>query len=475
MRGFLLLLLAASALSAESSQEIRHAINRALPPIERSTSGFIAKRTCVSCHHNILPILMFQLARERGVSFDPGVMNSVESMTFGSLRDPKAFEKISDPTPNDSFLLMAAQAARLAPDSVTSAYARRLIQWQRDGHWITSDFRPPHSSSYFTATATAVRAIQIYAPDARDCIARARQWLARTKPASTEDASFRLMGLVWSGAPKSDIEGAGRDLLAMRDKSGAWPELPGYPPDAYSTGESLFALHEAGLTAPDRAYRFLLSTQASDGTWRVHTRMLSPADVSPPYFTTGFPYDKDEYISYTGSVWATMALLATLPRVSAAPPVMKAIPVSIPEVKDTLKLAAMRGDIKAVRKFLADGAEPSAEAMYQAVTFGYPDIVRILIDAGVSVNVTETSGINLLHWAAIANRAAVIPVLVKAGVPINARDNNEFTPLMYAATIDFGDRAVYNALLNAGADPNIRNPDGRTATEQAKLFLKSRN
>ena len=55
---------------------------------------------------------------------------------------------------------MTAHDAALPPDLTTAVYARRLVRWQRDGHWITSDFRPPHSSSLFMTTATAVRAIR---------------------------------------------------------------------------------------------------------------------------------------------------------------------------------------------------------------------------------------------------------------------------------------------------------------------------
>ena len=41
---------------------------------------------------------------------------------------------------------------------------------------------------------------------------------------------------------------------------------------------------------------------------------------------------------------------------------------------------------------------------------------------------------------------------------------------MYAATIDFGDTAVLQAILKAGGDPTIRNEDGRNAIEQAHHF-----
>jgi hypothetical protein len=41
---------------------------------------------------------------------------------------------------------------------------------------------------------------------------------------------------------------------------------------------------------------------------------------------------------------------------------------------------------------------------------------------------------------------------------------------MYAATIDFGDTRSLRALLDAGADPHIRNAEGRDAREQARYF-----
>jgi ankyrin repeat protein len=555
MRNILLLALIPYALTAQSADEIRQAVDRALPPLEHSTAAFAAKRACVSCHHNILSILMFQMARERGISVDPAVLSAVESRTFRSLRGPAAFDDavqavtLNDPTPDDSYLLMAAHASGIAPNLTTAVYARRLVQWQRDGHWVTSDFRPPHSSSVFTATATAVRAIGLYMPD-QACIFRARQWLVRARPASTEDAAFRLLGLVWAGASANEIAGARRDLLRMRKPGGGWPELPGYAPDAYSTGESLFALHESGVPITGGDLKFLISTQATDGTWRVRTRMVSPADISPEYFPTGFPYEKDEFLSYAGSAWATMALLTALPTIHVPPAVIESsetvptwartalfgtpqelsalldkgldpnsktekgttplmmaagdvdnvrlllargaeasegaltvaaasrgtasvirmlLDAGVPVNDKPILLASMTGDIDNVKLLLAHEAPPFA-ALAQAVTFGYPDIVRALISAGAPATLRESSGINLLHWAAIANRPDVIPALVDAGVSVNAQDESGFTPLMYAATVDYGDTASLRALLKAGADPRIRNGEGRTALEQARYY-----
>jgi ankyrin repeat protein len=585
MRALLMLLLFTETLSAQSQQNVREAINRALPVLQRSAAEFVAKRACVSCHHNILTILTLDLARNRGFQIDSKVLESVEDKTFRALRAANALDDaiqattLNDPTPNDSYLLMAAHDAGVPPDLVTAVYARRLVLWQRDGHWITSDFRPPHSSSAFMATATAIRAIRFYMPEElsleRDAAVRsARQWLFGNRPASTEDAAFRLMGLVWAEASPDEIAAARRDLIAMQKSNGGWPQLPDYDPDAYSTGEALFALHEARVPPTDAAsnkgLQFLISTQARDGTWRVRTRMLSPAEVSPKYFSTGFPYAKDEYLSYAGSCWAVMALLTALPE---APTPTQAVPAiasnapswlrtalfgtvgqlaalldagldpncettngttvlmaaapdaakvrlllsrgadaktrtvsgidamtiaaayrstagSIQALLDAgagveppenarvrnapLVLAAMTGDLENLKLFLSHGAKPSEKALAQAVTFGYPEIVRMLIAAGANAQIVESSGINLLHWAAIANRAAVIPALVDAQVPINAMDDNGFTPLMYAATIDFGDTDVLKALLKAGADKKIRSLEGRTPAAQARQYKHSR-
>jgi ankyrin repeat protein len=59
-------------------------------------------------------------------------------------------------------------------------------------------------------------------------------------------------------------------------------------------------------------------------------------------------------------------------------------------------------------------------------------------------------------------------------VPLNATDDNGFTPLMYAATVDVGDTQALKALLESGADRTIRNDQGRTPLEQARRFKHAR-
>jgi len=586
LRALLAVVVVTQTVEAQPISDIRATVTRALPLLQQSAGEFVAKRSCVSCHHNILPILMLHEARNRGLQIDVGVLQSVEDKTFRELRGANALDEaiqatnLNDPTPNDSYLLMAAHEAGLAPDLTLAVYARRLVRWQRQGHWITSDFRPPHSSSVFMATATAVHAIQSFMPAelaaGRDAsLAKARQWLLENRPVSTEDAAFRLMGLEWAHASSDEIARAAVDLRAMQKPSGGWPQLPGYVPDAYSTGEAVYALHVAGFGATDQAWatglKFLISTQAKDGTWRTQTRMVSPANVSPKYFPTGFPYVKDEFLSYAGSCWAVMALLSALPSSPPQVPTMQPEAVSpssswmrtalfgdpqqlsslmdsgldpnsrtvngttvlmaaAPDVekvrlllargadakarpgsghdaltiaaayrgtagsiqtllaagaaadppdgvrvrKSPLVFASMTGDLENVALLLSHGAKASESALSEAVTFGYLDVVNALIAGGANAGIVESSGINLLHWAAITNRPTIIPALAAAHVPIDAMDDNGFTPLMYAATIDFGDVAVMRALLSAGADKTIRNFEGRTPLALARRYQHSR-
>ena len=163
----------------------------------------------------------------------------------------------------------------------------------------------------------SLRALQLYAPRSRRAeyeaaVQLAAQWLAASHPATTEDRTFQLLGLRWASAKASIIATAARDLLTEQRGDGGWAPLSmtAMESDAYATGQALVALREAGaltLSSPayQRGVRFLLDTQASDGSWHVKTR----AFAIQPYFESDFPYGNDQWISAAATNWATMALI----------------------------------------------------------------------------------------------------------------------------------------------------------------------
>ena len=108
--------------------------------------------------------------------------------------------------------------------------------------------------------------------------------------------------------------GAPARATARRRRMGA--VAAGFPSDAYATGQTLYALHEAAggwrwtTLHGKRAGRFLLETQHEDGSWRVRSRAVK----FQPYFESGFPYAHDQWISAAGTAWAGTALALALER-----------------------------------------------------------------------------------------------------------------------------------------------------------------
>ena len=54
--------------------------------------------------------------------------------------------------------------------------------------------------------------------------------------------------------------------------------------------------------------KYLLATQHADGSWYVRSR----APKFQPYFESGFPHGKDQFISAFATGWAAEALLMSL-------------------------------------------------------------------------------------------------------------------------------------------------------------------
>ena len=149
---------------------------------------------------------------------------------------------------------------------------------------------------------------------------RAKKWLLTAKAESEEERSMQLLGLADAGAPASERAPFVKALKILQNADGSWSLLPGYPGEAYATGEALYALHAAGqVPTRDPVYargmEWLLRNQLSDGSWFMPTRAVP---VQPHTFESGFPHGWHQFASDSASSWAAMALLFALPDVPRA-------------------------------------------------------------------------------------------------------------------------------------------------------------
>jgi len=163
-----------------------------------------------------------------------------------------------------------------------------------------------------------IRALRSYGrpehdADTRLRIERAGKWLLTAKASRTQEQAFRVLGLAWASADRRAIDAAARALQSLQRADGGFSQLPTIASDAYATGLALFALHEAGMKPAHRVYqaglKFLLTTQAADGTWHVKSRSLE----FQPYFESGYPYGHDQWISAAGAAYAVLAIAAGVP------------------------------------------------------------------------------------------------------------------------------------------------------------------
>src|SRR5262249_13125553 len=144
----------------------------------------------------------------------------------------------------------------------------------QEGSWTAFGHRPPLEYSRVAATALAVRAMQLYCPpglksqfDRR--ISRARDWLVPAAPVRDTEHVFRLLGLAWTSADMTLIEGEVDALRKEQRDDGGWAQEAELESDAYATGLTLYALHNGGGMGPgDVCYQkgvaCLLKTQHDD-------------------------------------------------------------------------------------------------------------------------------------------------------------------------------------------------------------------
>lgn len=133
------------------------------------------------------------------------------------------------------------------------------------------------------------------------------------------------------------------------------------------------------------------------------------------------------------------------------------------------------GDIESARLFLEAGFSPELRdargvaALSLAVRSQHPELVRLLAESGAGINdLSADRGYSPLMDAVLKGNEEICRILLEAGADVNLASKDGQTALIITA--GRGDEILSRLLYGYGADPEIKDHLGMSASGYANLF-----
>jgi len=150
----------------------------------------------------------------------------------------------------------------------------------------------------------------------------------------------------------------------------------------------------------------------------------------------------------------------------------------IPATDDALAECVAEDKIEEVSLFLAAGFSPDTKDKHGipliglSARNGHLKTLELLLRSGAKVNlISEDRGSTALFDGAIGKHTELVKALIEAGADTNIKDKEGQTALVVA--VGAGDEETVEMLVKAGADPDIEDSLGVSARKYANLFKKS--
>jgi hypothetical protein len=325
-----------TAIPRATTQQVHQTVDRAIGYLRTESAAWLNTRKCAACHHVPLPLWALGEAGRQGYAIDKQFVAETTESLLGS-RDKLMASKIfpnpadpPDPRPQGRGLNMGLPFLAVAAQSLSALtagqkqslklIAEEIVQKQQpDGSWefFATLRRPPINESQTTDMAWIILALAgptgSDAPASqRAALAKAIAWLDAARPSDLhQDKVLKVLRGVRTAQPRQTLQTTIDELLALQRADGGWSQtVPEWKSDAFATGQTLYVLALAGLTAErpeiQRGIDFLVATQKPDGSWPMISR--STPDGSPGSAKLLTP------ITCAASSWATLGLARLAPK-----------------------------------------------------------------------------------------------------------------------------------------------------------------
>jgi hypothetical protein len=303
-----------------TAADVRRAVERSLPFVEKSSATWRSQSKCVTCHQVPFGVWALTEAKSRGVAVDAAKLDDLTGWAFNFC----ATNAEASATASTTFMVLSQNAASPRDDALKTYpqfetfFAKRQKpdgSW-REGRQIRIEGAQREADEVDTMwTLLAIKSLDRLgdklSADTRKGLASERDkglaFLKAAKPDKRIDwLALRVLVAKEYETPELANQLLG-ELRSQQNTDGGWGYIRGGESYAHTTGECLYCLGEMGFGESDpsvrKAWKYLVHTQQAAGSWQCRTRET---------FST-----KPELVRATSihwaTAWATIGMLHTLP------------------------------------------------------------------------------------------------------------------------------------------------------------------
>jgi len=185
--------------------------------------------------------------------------------------------------------------------------------WQAKGQFPSQNRSPAESDAAGTMwTMYVIASMDDLDEPNKERFSKALDWLRQQREGESNEWFVARLLVAHQLGDGSAVKTMTKKLVSEQHADGGWSWLQEDVSNAYSTGQTLYALASAGLAADSgvvgKGVDFLLNTQREDGSWFVDSELTSDRSSA----------SKDYVYTYWGSAWAVIGLAHSLPGSSSA-------------------------------------------------------------------------------------------------------------------------------------------------------------